>query len=150
MRTKLEFAPLNRVAVTAFLVSAFTGFVAAAILKNPIPLIAGFLIGFYLLFAIQVVRPWERVALMRLGRYVGLRGPGFFHMVPVLESISAIVDQRVRVHPLAPHAGLQHRDGLRVQAPAMRGRPLLQRLMRFFRQPFYRDGDHGATITQPF
>ena len=117
MRTKLEFAPLNRVAVTAFLVSAFTGFVAAAILKNPIPLIAGFLIGFYLLFAIQVVRPWERVALMRLGRYVGLRGPGFFHMVPVLESISAIVYQRVRVHSVTAESTLT-RDTVPVNVDA--------------------------------
>ena len=117
MRTKLELAPLNRVAVTAFLVSAFTGFVVAAILKNPIPLIAGFLIGFYLLFAIRVVRPWERVALMRLGRYVGLRGPGFFFMVPVIDSISAIVDQRVRVHSVTAESTLT-RDTVPVNVDA--------------------------------
>jgi len=117
MRTKLEFAPLNRVAVTALLVSAFTGFVVAAILKNPIPLIAGFLIGFYLLFAIRVVRPWERVALMRLGRYVGLRGPGFFFMVPVIDSISAIVDQRVRVHSVTAESTLT-RDTVPVNVDA--------------------------------
>ena len=117
MRTKLEFAPLNRVAVTALLVSAFTGFVVAAILKNPIPLIAGFLLGFYLLFAIRVVRPWERVALMRLGRYAGLRGPGFFHMVPVIDSISAIVDQRVRVHSVTAESTLT-RDTVPVNVDA--------------------------------
>jgi len=117
MRTKLELAPLNRVAVTAFLVSAFTGFVVAAILKNPIPLIAGFLLGFYLLFAIRVVRPWERVALMRLGRYVGLRGPGFFFMVPVIDSISAIVDQRVRVHSVTAESTLT-RDTVPVNVDA--------------------------------
>ena len=117
MRTKLEFAPLNRVAVTALLVSAFTGFVVAAILKNPIPLIAGFLLGFYLLFAIRVVRPWERVALMRLGRYVGLRGPGFFFMVPVIDSISAIVDQRVRVHSVTAESTLT-RDTVPVNVDA--------------------------------
>ena len=117
MRTKVEFAPLNRVAVTAFLVSAFTGFVVAAILKNPIPLIAGFLIGFYLLFGLKVVSPWERVALMRLGRYVGLRGPGFFHLVPVLESISAIVDQRVRVHSVTAESTLT-RDTVPVNVDA--------------------------------
>ena len=117
MRTKLELAPMNRVAVTAFLVSAFTGFVVAAILKNPIPLIAGFLLGFYLLFAIRVVRPWERVALMRLGRYVGLRGPGFFFMVPVIDSISAIVDQRVRVHSVTAESTLT-RDTVPVNVDA--------------------------------
>jgi len=117
MKTKLDFAPPNRVAITAFLVSAFTGFVLAAILKNPTPLIAGFLIGFYLLFAIKVVRPWERVALMRLGRYAGLRGPGFFHMVPVIDSISAIVDQRVRVHSVTAESTLT-RDTVPVNVDA--------------------------------
>jgi len=117
MRMKVEFAPLNRVAVTAFVVSALTGFLMAAILKNPIPLIAGFLIGFYLLFAIQVVRPWERVALMRLGRYIGLRGPGFFPMVPVIDSISAIVDQRVRVHSVTAESTLT-RDTVPVNVDA--------------------------------
>jgi len=117
MRMKVEFAPLNRVAVTAFVVSALAGFLMAAILKNPIPLIAGFLIGFYLLFAIQVVRPWERVALMRLGRYIGLRGPGFFPMVPVIDSISAIVDQRVRVHSVTAESTLT-RDTVPVNVDA--------------------------------
>ena len=117
MKTKLDFAPPNRVAIMAFLVSAFTGFVLAAILKNPTPLIAGFLIGFYLLFAIKVVRPWERVALMRLGRYAGLRGPGFFHMVPVIDSISAIVDQRVRVHSVTAESTLT-RDTVPVNVDA--------------------------------
>ena len=117
MKTKLDFAPPNRVAITAFLVSAFTGFVLAAILKNPTPLIAGFLIGFYLLFAIKVVRPWERVALMCLGRYAGLRGPGFFHMVPVIDSISAIVDQRVRVHSVTAESTLT-RDTVPVNVDA--------------------------------
>jgi regulator of protease activity HflC (stomatin/prohibitin superfamily) len=89
----------------------------AAILKNPIPLLAGFLLGFYLLFAIRVVRPWERVALMRLGRYIGLRGPGFFFMVPVIDSISAIVDQRVRVHSVTAESTLT-RDTVPVNVDA--------------------------------
>ena len=68
MRARVEFVPLNRVAVTAFLVCGLTGFVAAALIKNPAPLIAGVLLGVYLLFAIKVVQQWEKVALLRLGR----------------------------------------------------------------------------------
>jgi regulator of protease activity HflC (stomatin/prohibitin superfamily) len=41
-----------------------------------------------------------------VGRYAGLRGPGFFHMVPVLETMSSIVDQRVRVHSVAAESTL--------------------------------------------
>ena len=73
--------------------------------------------GLYLLFAIQVVQPWERVALVRLGRYVGLRGPGFFHIVPVVETISPIVDQRVRVHSVTAESTLT-RDTVPVNVDA--------------------------------
>jgi putative effector of murein hydrolase LrgA (UPF0299 family) len=94
---KIETAPINRVAVTAFVVCIFTGATISAIVHHPALLISGSLVGLYLLFAIKVVQQWEKVALFRLGRYVGLRGPGLFHIVPVLETLSPYVDQRVRV-----------------------------------------------------
>ena len=50
----------------------------AAALGNRAPLIAGLVIGVYLLFSIKVADQWEKVAVLRLGRYVGLRGPGLF------------------------------------------------------------------------
>jgi regulator of protease activity HflC (stomatin/prohibitin superfamily) len=118
MRAKMEFVPLNRVAVTAFVVCTAAGFAVAALLKNGVPLIAGFLIGFYLLFAIKVVQQWEKVALLRLGRYVGLRGPGWFHVVPVFETISHYIDQRVRVHSVTAESTLT-RDTVPVNVDAI-------------------------------
>ena len=118
MRARVEFVPLNRVAVTAFLVCGLTGFVAAALIKNPAPLIAGVLIGLYLLFSIKVVQQWEKVALLRLGRYVGLRGPGWFLMVPVFETISHSIDQRVRVHSVTAESTLT-RDTVPVNVDAI-------------------------------
>jgi regulator of protease activity HflC (stomatin/prohibitin superfamily) len=41
-----------------------------------VPLIVGAVIGVYLLFAIKVADQWEKVAVLRLGCYTGLRGPG--------------------------------------------------------------------------
>ncbi len=43
----------------------------------------------------QVARQWERVVVLRLGRYQGLRGPGLFWLIPFVDSISTWVDQRV-------------------------------------------------------
>jgi regulator of protease activity HflC (stomatin/prohibitin superfamily) len=103
--------------VTAFVVCVGAGAAASAAFHNPAPVIAGLLVGLYLLFAIQVVQPWERVALMRLGRYVGLRGPGLFHIVPVLETTSPIVDQRVRVHSVSAESTLT-RDTVPVNVDA--------------------------------
>ena len=43
----------------------------------------------------KVISQWERVVLLRLGRYVGLRGPGLFWIVPFVETLAAYIDQRV-------------------------------------------------------
>jgi len=118
VRARVEMVPLNRVAVTAFVVSTGAGFVVTALIKNPIPLIVGVLIGTYLLFAIKVVQQWEKVALLRLGRYVGLRGPGWFHVIPVFETISDYIDQRVRVHSVTAESTLT-RDTVPVNVDAI-------------------------------
>jgi regulator of protease activity HflC (stomatin/prohibitin superfamily) len=118
MRTKVESVPLNRVAVTLFVVFAGAGAALSALIQNRAPLIVGGLIGVYLLFAIKVVQQWEKVALMRLGRYVGLRGPGWFHVIPVFETISTYIDQRVRVHSVTAESTLT-RDTVPVNVDAI-------------------------------
>lgn len=83
--------------LVAGLILIFAGVVIAALAKNPWPLIPGFLAGFYCMFSIKVANQWEKCAVLRFGRYRGLQGPGMFHVIPVLDTISKYVDQRVRV-----------------------------------------------------
>jgi regulator of protease activity HflC (stomatin/prohibitin superfamily) len=116
--TRIEIAPINRVAVTALVVCVVAGAAASALLRHPAPLIAGVLVGIYLLFAIKVVQQWEKVALLRLGKYVGLRGPGLFLIVPVYETLSAYVDQRVRVATVSAESTLT-RDTVPVNVDAI-------------------------------
>jgi regulator of protease activity HflC (stomatin/prohibitin superfamily) len=85
---------------------------------NRAPLIVGGLIGIYLLFSIKVADPWERVAVLRRGRYIGLRGPGLFHVVPVMDTLSQYVDQRVRVASVMAESTLT-RDTVPVNVDAI-------------------------------
>jgi regulator of protease activity HflC (stomatin/prohibitin superfamily) len=89
-----------------------------AILHHSAPLIVGAIGGVYLLFSIKVIQPWEKVALLRLGRYVGLRGPGLFLIVPVIETVSPYVDQRVRVASVSAESTLT-RDTVPVNVDAI-------------------------------
>ena len=114
----IQAVPRNGVAVTGFLLCVGSGTIAGAELRHPAPTIAGALIGIYLLFAIQVIKPWDKVALIRLGRYAGLRGPGLFHIVPVFETLSQYVDQRVRVHSVTAESTLT-RDTVPVSVDAV-------------------------------
>jgi regulator of protease activity HflC (stomatin/prohibitin superfamily) len=82
------------------------GVAAAALIERRSPLFIAAAIGIYLLFAIQVADQWEKVAVLRLGRYVGLKGPGAFHMIPVVDTLSRYVDQRVRVTSVSAESTL--------------------------------------------
>jgi regulator of protease activity HflC (stomatin/prohibitin superfamily) len=116
--TKIDFAQINGVAVTAFVFCFVVGAFLSVTMHQPAPIIVGALLGLYLLFAIKVVRQWEKVALLRLGRYVGLRGPGIFHIIPVVETLSPFVDQRVRVANVTAESTLT-RDTVPVNVDAI-------------------------------
>jgi regulator of protease activity HflC (stomatin/prohibitin superfamily) len=115
---KLGISEMNGVAVAAFVVCLIAGASTSASLRQPAPLIAGALVGVYLLFAIKVVAQWEKVALLRLGRYVGLRGPGIFFIFPIVETLSPFVDQRVRVASVTAESTLT-RDTVPVNVDAI-------------------------------
>jgi len=118
MIRKIDFTQMNGVAVTAFVVCLGIGALLGAAIRQPAPIIIGAALGLYLLFAIKVVRQWEKVALLRLGRYVGLRGPGIFHIIPVIETLSPFVDQRVRVANVTAESTLT-RDTVPVNVDAI-------------------------------
>ena len=106
------------VGVALFVASIVVGVGVSALAKSPLGLVAGVLIGLYLLFAIRVADQWERVAVLRFGRYIGLRGPGIFHLIPVVDSISRYVDQRVRVANVSAESTLT-RDTVPVNVDAI-------------------------------
>lgn len=54
-------------------------------------------IGTYLLFALKVANQWEKAVLLRLGKFRGLRGPGWFWIVPIVDTIPSWIDHRVMV-----------------------------------------------------
>lgn len=57
------------------------------------------IVAFYLLFAIKVAQQWEKAVVLRLGRFIGLKGPGLFWIVPILDSTPVWIDHRVMVTP---------------------------------------------------
>jgi regulator of protease activity HflC (stomatin/prohibitin superfamily) len=64
------------------------------------------------------VQQWQRVAILRFGRYRGLRGPGIFLIVPVMDTLSRYVDQRVRVATVTAESTLT-RDTVPVNVDAI-------------------------------
>ena len=86
---------LNFVAVLSFLAPVALGALTTLMTLNPGGAIFGVLLGLLLAQSPKIARQWERGVVLRLGKYVGLRGPGLFWILPFIDSISAWVDQRV-------------------------------------------------------
>lgn len=60
-----------------------------------------FLIGLYLLFALKVANQWEKAVQLRFGKFRGLKGPGIFWLIPIVDTIPEWIDHRVMVSPFS-------------------------------------------------
>jgi regulator of protease activity HflC (stomatin/prohibitin superfamily) len=85
---------MNVVAVAILLGAIATGGAVSALLLNPVPIIVTTVIGLLLAPSPKIAQQWERAIVLRFGRYVGLRGPGLFWIVPFIDRVSSVVDQR--------------------------------------------------------
>src|SRR5205823_12775902 len=62
--------------------------------EKPLYVIVLALVGVVLMQAPKIAQQWERAVVLRLGRYVGLHGPGLFWIVPFIDAVSSWIDQR--------------------------------------------------------
>jgi regulator of protease activity HflC (stomatin/prohibitin superfamily) len=109
---------VSGVAMALFTISVAIGLGLTALIGRREPSVGGLLIGLYFLFSIKVADQWEKVAVLRLGRYVGLRGPGIFHVIPIVDTLSRYVDQRIRVASVTAESTLT-RDTVPVNVDAI-------------------------------
>jgi hypothetical protein len=78
----------------AFGLLFIAGTITSAITKQPAWVVAGTLLGVYLLISIKVADQWEKAAVLRFGKFRGMRGPGLFFIIPVVEKISNLRRQK--------------------------------------------------------
>ena len=57
--------------------------------------VVGFIIASLLANSVKVADQWDRVVVLRLGKFRGLEGPGLFFIVPILETVAYRIDTRV-------------------------------------------------------
>jgi len=62
-------------------------------------IMAGTLIATYLLFAVKIADQWEKAVVLRFGKFSGLKGPGRFWIIPIVDMIPKWIDHRVMVTP---------------------------------------------------
>jgi regulator of protease activity HflC (stomatin/prohibitin superfamily) len=86
---------VNVISAVALLVPLGLGILSIPLTSSVIGAIVGLLLGLLGAQAPKIARQWERAVVLRLGRYVGLRGPGLFWIIPFVDTVPAWIDQRV-------------------------------------------------------
>ncbi len=114
----LKQAKFSNVGTALFAICIAAAALSRTATSSPWPPLGLAILGLYLLFAAKVVDQWEKVAILRFGKYRGLRGPGLFFMIPVVDSLSRYIDQRVRVSTVSAEAALT-RDTVPVNVDAI-------------------------------
>ncbi|HET7711648.1 MAG TPA: slipin family protein, partial [Thermoanaerobaculia bacterium] len=112
---------LNGVSALVASVIWFGGLGAAAILNSPASpfiILGATLLAAIALFSIKVVDQWEKAVVLRFGRFSGLKEPGVFMVIPVIDVVSHLIDQRLRVSDVRAESALT-RDTVPVDVDAI-------------------------------
>jgi regulator of protease activity HflC (stomatin/prohibitin superfamily) len=108
---------INGVSVTAFSILLVAGI---PFMPMGMPWIAATLwvLSIFALFGIKIANQWEKAVVLRFGKFRGLRGPGLFFIIPVVDEVSHLIDQRVRVTDVTAESTLT-RDTVPVDVDAI-------------------------------
>ena len=60
-------------------------------------MIIGILFSCLIALSIRIADQWEKGVVLRMGKFTGLRGPGLFFVIPIIDRVDNYIDQRVRV-----------------------------------------------------
>ncbi|MEO8032829.1 MAG: slipin family protein [Acidobacteriota bacterium] len=114
---------VNGVSFTAAAICFAGGIITTRLLSgsrsgNTAGLVLTVLIAALVLFGIKVASQWEKAVVLRFGKFVALRGPGLFFIIPIVDEISHLVDQRMRVTNVTAESALT-RDTVPVNVDAI-------------------------------
>ena len=85
---------INVVAVAMLAGALVVGGAVSAATGSLVPVVVAGVIGLLIMPSPRIAQQWERAIVLRFGRYVGLRGPGLFWIVPFVDRVSSVIDQR--------------------------------------------------------
>lgn len=59
-------------------------------------IVGGIVVAWLWRLSAHLLAEWDRAVVLRMGHFHGVRGPGFFMIVPIIDSVARVIDMRVR------------------------------------------------------
>ena len=85
---------LNVISIFILLGALGAGGLMMVATGSPVPLVLMAVVGAIAMQSPRIAQQWERAIVLRLGRFIGLQGPGLFWIVPFVDTVSSWIDQR--------------------------------------------------------
>ena len=83
--------------VTSFLVFAcLAGAFASGYLVNPYLGLVFLAAAAAIAMSLKMANVWQKFVVLRMGKLQGVRGPGLFAIIPVLDTVVAVIDGRIQ------------------------------------------------------
>ena len=83
--------------ITALITIVFAVIAALFFVANvPLGGIIFALLALLTLFSLKMANNWERFVILRAGKLQSVKGPGLFLIIPVLDSVTAVIDERIQ------------------------------------------------------
>ena len=89
------FNPIS-ITLLIILAAAGAGLYSLQIIGVPV-FVTWLIVAIFISSSIHIADQWEKAIVLRMGKYRGLRGPGLFFIVPIVDRVNSYIDQRVRV-----------------------------------------------------
>ena len=79
--------------VTVMLLAAGAGVAVATSPVNSAPFVV---VALLVLTSLKMANTWQKFVILRAGKLQGVKGPGLFLIIPVIDSVVAVIDERIQ------------------------------------------------------
>lgn len=93
--TKLGVNPISTVIALVLIGASVAAYCAGYI--NGLVAVLIVIVSLFIAGSVHIADQWEKAIVLRMGKYTGLRGPGIFFTIPIIDTVDNYIDQRVRV-----------------------------------------------------
>jgi regulator of protease activity HflC (stomatin/prohibitin superfamily) len=102
------------------LITFIFGVIGAVLVMAQIPLVGAgfFVLATITMFALKMANNWERFVILRAGKLSSVKGPGLFAIIPIIDSITAVIDERIQTTQFNAESALT-RDTVPVNVDAV-------------------------------
>ena len=105
--------------ITLLITVVFSGLGVILILAQlPVPGASLLVLAVLTAFSLKMANNWERFVILRAGKLSSVKGPGLFLIIPVLDSVTAVIDERIQTTQFSAEQALT-RDTVPVNVDAV-------------------------------